>query len=265
MTYGTMTEPNSRKPTPTALAELRHGFLAPGKGHPVFLERRSLTSTLETLARHVQHGTILDVGCGVKPYEPLLAAPGDRWVGLDHPATLQGSYAERTMADLLADCRHVPFPDARFDTVICTQMLEHVPDPANVLVELARVLRPDGVLLLTAPMVWPLHEEPFDFFRYTQHGLRALLQRAGFEVAQEVQRGGGASALGQAFLDLHFARRRPSFHSKLYRQLLCRLVNQLCPWLDRVAPARRLALGWAIAARKPPSPAAFSPTAHAQQ
>lgn len=237
-------------PDSETLARLRQSFLEPSKGNPAYLERLSLVRALRELADLVEHGVILDLGCGVKPYEPLLARPGDRWLGVDNPPTMQGSYGTFTLADVFADCHHLPFADGYFDSVVCTQVLEHVADPERVLSEAARVLRPGGVLLLTAPMLWPLHEEPYDFFRYTQYGLRHLLGRAGLEVVREIQRGRGASALGQAILDLHFAHWQPSLPGKVYRQLLCRVVNQICTWLDRAAPARRLALGWAVAARK---------------
>jgi SAM-dependent methyltransferase len=244
------------------LARLRRGFLVPSKGQPAYLERLSLVRALRELADLLEHGVILDLGCGVKPYESLLARPGDRWVGVDNPPTMQGSYGRLTQADVFADCHQLPFADGYFDSVICTQVLEHVPEPERVLRETARVLRPGGVLILTAPMVWPLHEEPYDFFRYTRYGLRHLLGSAGLEVIREVQRGRGASALGQMLLDLHFARRSESLPGKVYRQLCCRVVNQLCLWLDRLPAARRLALGWAVAARKRPSAKATTETEH---
>lgn len=231
-------------------ARLHRTSLEPSLGDLAYLERQSLAVTLRALARHMRHGAILDLGCGIKPYQVLLAQPDDRWVGVDHPASMAGSYAGLTAADVLADGHALPFRDGEFDTVLCTQVLEHVANPAQVLTEAARVLKPGGTLILTAPMVWPLHEEPFDFFRYTQYGLRQLLTGAGLEVVEELQRGRGASALGQAFLDLHLGHRKPTFLNRAYKQCLCRMVNGVCSWLDRRAPARRLALGWAIAARK---------------
>lgn len=247
-----MNEKTPARPDPETLARLRRSIREPSRGHPAYLERRSLTRALQGLADLLEHGRILDLGCGMKPYEPLLARPGDRWVGVDHPVTMQGSYGVYTLADVFADCHQLPFADGHFDSVICTQVLEHVAEPERVLCEAARVLRPGGVLLLTAPMLWPLHEEPHDFFRYTRYGLRHLLARAGFTVEREIQRGGGAAALGQAFLDLHFARARLSLPGRVYQQLLCRAVNLVCSGLERVVPARRLALGWAVAARKKP-------------
>jgi SAM-dependent methyltransferase len=74
----------------------------------------------------------------------------------------------------------LPVDDATFDAIINTQVLEHVPEPASVLAELHRVLKPAGRLFITAPFVWYLHEEPYDYYRYTSHGLRHLLVSAGF-------------------------------------------------------------------------------------
>jgi hypothetical protein len=74
----------------------------------------------------------------------------------------------------------LPVPDEAYDAVLCTQVLEHVPNPDAVIAELFRVLRPGGRLYLTVPLAWELHEMPFDFYRYTPHGLATILGGAGF-------------------------------------------------------------------------------------
>lgn len=238
------------RPAPEQVVRLRRSFLEPPQGCPVYLERASLVNALRELAEVVEHGRILDLGCGMKPYEPLLGRPGDRWVGVDNPPSMAGSYGAFTLADAFADSHHLPFRDGVFDSVVCTQVLEHVAEPGRVLREAARVLRPGGVLVVTAPMLWPLHEEPFDYYRYTQHGLRHLLRQAGLEVLQEVQRGRAPAALGQALLDLLFGCGQSSRLRRLAQRVLCPAVNLACAWLDQLAPDRRLALGWAVAARK---------------
>lgn len=82
----------------------------------------------------------------------------------------------------LADLAALPFADATFAAALNIVTLEHVRDPARVIQELARVLGPGGRLLLIAPQEWEVHQSPHDYFRYTRHGLRYLLEQAGFRV-----------------------------------------------------------------------------------
>jgi SAM-dependent methyltransferase len=139
------------------------------------INRRS-ASRLAPLA----HGELLDIGCGTKPYEEMFRPFVSQYVGLEHPATRGG----REKVDVWGSADDLPFPDGSFDTVVALQVLEHCEDPAQVLAEAHRVLRPDGLVALTTPFLWPLHEAPRDFFRYTPYGLIHLLEQAGFEHAQ---------------------------------------------------------------------------------
>jgi SAM-dependent methyltransferase len=72
--------------------------------------------------------------------------------------------------------------EGRYDLVLLTQVLEHIPEPQVVLAEAHRVLTPGGELWLSAPLFYEEHETPHDFYRYTQYGLQHLLQSAGFTV-----------------------------------------------------------------------------------
>ncbi len=74
--------------------------------------------------------------------------------------------------------------DESYDVALCTQVLEHVPDPLAVLGELRRILKPGGTLYLSAPFFFAEHMQPYDYYRYTQFGLRWLLEQAGFEVCK---------------------------------------------------------------------------------
>ena len=122
---------------------------------------------------------VLDAGAGRAPYRSLFAHA--RYETADFLAVKDKKY---TAPDYVCDLAEIPVEDARFDHVILTQVLEHLPEPSRVLAELHRVLRPGGTLWLTAPLFYAEHERPYDFFRYTQFGLRRLLEGAGFEVLE---------------------------------------------------------------------------------
>ncbi len=148
--------------------------------NPFFFARRGLHAGLGELLPGLS-GEVLDVGCGRKPYRQLTRATRYVGVDIDTPAT-----RALAAADVYYDGRTLPFPDASFDAVLSSQVLEHVFTPAEFLREIHRVLRPGGVLLLATPFVWDEHEQPQDYGRYSSFGLKDLLQKNGFEV--EAQR-----------------------------------------------------------------------------
>ncbi|MBI4325301.1 MAG: class I SAM-dependent methyltransferase [Chloroflexi bacterium] len=228
-------------------------FLSPSRRTCYYLERITLLQAMQQLRREIRHGRILDVGCGLKPYDSLLTQSGDSYIGTDYPTTMVNSYQVATKADVFATCQSLPFAAESFDTVISTQVLEHVPQPRLLISEAHRVLKPGGILLISAPMTWPLHEEPYDFYRYTIYGLRHLLESARFKIIQEVRRGNTCATLGQLFLDVHLGGHQGGWLAwKAYSSLLGLIVNTACLLLDQLWPNPRLTLGLAIAARKKP-------------
>ena len=143
---------------------------------PFYFARRGLREALREFFPRLQ-GAVLDVGCGGKPYEAFL--PATRYVGLEIDSPRSRA---RGRADAYYDGGRFPFADGEFDGVLCSQVLEHVFTPAEFLAEVHRVLGPDGCLVLTVPFAWDEHEQPHDFARYSSFGLRAVLERAGFEI-----------------------------------------------------------------------------------
>jgi SAM-dependent methyltransferase len=87
-------------------------------------------------------------------------------------------------------------PSAAYDTVLCSEVLEHVARPDRALREIYRVLRPNGCLILSVPFLSRLHEEPHDYWRFTEHGLRTVASREGFTVRELERIGGPASFMG---------------------------------------------------------------------
>jgi len=178
--------------------ELSPVTLAPfpkGRGgfgtHRWFLGRR-LWRDLNEAARHI-HGCMLDLGCGYKPYEPLFASRVTKHLGFDLPQSLdfRGSKAQVT-----GSAAALPFADGSFDSVLCTQMLDDFPEPSVVLNEITRVLVPDGVLLLTVNQLYPVHDPPYDFYRFTRYGLEHQVTKAGLTVVEFRATGGQWMTIG---------------------------------------------------------------------
>ena len=158
--------------------------------HPSFWVLRRLRGAIRQSIPHFR-GRLLDAGCGMSPYRAMLEPHVAQYVGLEwHP---ESGYRGNN-ADLYGHVSRVPLGTGTMDAVLCTEVLEHVPDPDHVLGELGRVLRPGGTLILTAPFVFPIHEER-DYFRYTAQGFRALLDRQGFERVEVVPLGRAPTTL----------------------------------------------------------------------
>ena len=142
--------------------------------------RTYLRRFLERAAAEVGPGqVVLDAGAGRAQYRKLFAHA--QYETADFLAVAGKKYRR---PDYVCDLVAIPVPDARFDHVVCTQVLEHLPEPQRVVAELARVLKPGGTLWLSAPLFYAEHERPYDFFRYTRYGLRRLLEEPGFEVLE---------------------------------------------------------------------------------
>jgi SAM-dependent methyltransferase len=214
--------------------------------------------TLRPLSLHMQRAvaeevaprgtgqSVLDIGCFEKPYYPYFAPVSAEYVGLD---VVPGPHV-----DVVGPAERLPFPDAAFDVVVSTQMLEHCLDPGAVLAEAHRVLKPGGVLLLSTHGTAAYHPFPTDLWRWTQEGFVVLLERAGSWASIDVRGAGGTAAcfgyLIGFYLNLAFGSRR------LVRLPLVVLVNLLFGALDRVVPLHyphsfTLISNFFVVARKP--------------
>jgi SAM-dependent methyltransferase len=202
-----------------------HGFIG------VHLIERSIAILAPEL-----RGDFLDVGCGTQPYRPYFYHVGK--------ITACDFDAKRGDVDFACPADNVPLPDACMDSILCTEVLEHVPDPLAVWKEFHRLLRPGGRVLLTTPMYWPPHELPYDFFRYPEHGLRRLIDDSGFKLLSIIPRGGPLAFWGQATLHVW----QPFFRFGVLR----RHWNGIMLKLDRRSANPRLTLGWTVLAEKQP-------------
>jgi len=218
--------------------------------NPCKIERQSLLNVIILSANYAK-GTMLDIGCGTKPYESIFANRVSHHWGLDLPSTASKSYGDLTRTDIYANCLEIPIKSESVDTILSTEVLEHLPEPLKMLQEAHRSLKKGGYLILTAPMVWGLHEEPFDFFRYTQFGLQYLIEKAGFNIVTINARGGIFSVLGQIVLD-HIAVRcgKKGRVLNLFELIITYAINRIATFMDHLFPSGRITLGYFVIAQK---------------
>lgn len=152
-------------------------------------------------------GRVLDVGAGESPWKDLLPASVN-YVGVD--ADSSGEFGMRRKSDVIYyDGEKLPVDDDSFDHVLCTEVLEHVSDPAVFLTELKRVLRRGGTLILTVPWAARLHHLPHDYYRFTRFGLAAALVNAGFSSLSIEERGSDVAVIANKLVVLTMRLLRP--------------------------------------------------------
>ena len=199
-----------------------------------------------------QGALLLDAGAGEGQYKHLF--PHCTYVGTDF--ALGDPSWDYSKLDVVCDLARLPFLPCRFDAMLCTQVLEHVPEPARVLSELAQCLKPGGLLILTAPLTGEEHQQPYDFYRYTSYGLTYLLESAGFRVERLERLGGHLHLLALTvprvnnFLWPRWSRLMLFPLYLMSKLLLGAVLPLLLYHLDRCDKEKLLAMNLGVLARK---------------
>jgi SAM-dependent methyltransferase len=207
-------------------------YLFPGFNLGTIDKYYARSSILEAIRQHRQYlrGTLLDVGCGKMPYRGILLQPEgytEKYVGLDLDNPVAGTYAV-IKPDMVWDGRTIPLTGDCVDSVMLTEVLEHCFDPAMLLQETYRVLRKGGHVFITVPFLWPLHDMPYDEYRYTPFSLEKLLANAGYKNVQVNALGGWNASLGQM---LALWLNRSGLSSKMRRIIYSSFMKKAIAWL----------------------------------
>jgi SAM-dependent methyltransferase len=141
-------------------------------------------------------GVMLDFGCGSKPYKSLFNV--SRYVGLDFENP--GHSHTQEQIDFFYDGKKIPFEDKFFDSVFTSEVFEHVFNLPEIILEINRVMKPGGLILITCPFAISEHEVPVDFARYSSFGLRHLMIINGFEIVAQEKLGNSFEVMAQLYL-----------------------------------------------------------------
>ena len=227
-----------------------------------WLANHKIIRALEKVRGHAR-GSLLDVGCGTKAFAPVLSgdgassagASGTRltgYLGVDLPDSRFVGTGGQAGPDVHGRGEALPFRDASFDTVFGLSMLTYFPEPAALLDEARRVLRPGGTLILEFTQMAPLHDEPHDYFRFTRYGAAWLLRRAGFEPVEMIPVGGLWARVGLSTIAaLNRINRGPTrILTELPVRVLYIVLQVLFEMMDRVFFSEREVLAHLVVAKR---------------
>lgn len=189
------------------------------------MARQTLDARIGPVLRERARGRVLEVGARASPYREYIDA--ERYEVLD--------YLDREGVDHVADLHATGLPDDAFDTVVATEVFEHLYHPHWAADEVRRILKPGGWLIGSTRFSYPYHDQPHDYFRFTIHGLRYVLRE--FEEVEVIPLGNTLTAM----LDLLTTR------SRAWKPL--RLLGLLVS-TRKIRPDSRNPSGFIFSARK---------------
>jgi SAM-dependent methyltransferase len=140
-------------------------------------------------------GSLADLGCGNVPLYDVYKNHVTENICVDWPNTMHSNQ----FLDYECDLNNpLPIPAARFDTIIISEVLEHIANPEVIWAEMSRILKPGGKILLSVPFFYKIHEAPYDYYRYTEYALRHLAKKNGLDTVILLSFGG----LPEIFTDI---------------------------------------------------------------
>lgn len=196
---------------------------------------------------HYINGTVLDAG----------SSDGERYKNFfKFEKYLTLDIRSDSGADIIGSVENIPLESSSVDSIISTQVLEHVKNSQKAVAEFYRVLKSGGYCLVTVPQLNELHEEPNDYFRFTKFGLEEIFRSAGFKITLIDQRGGFWSA------NMQIKTRYTIDLFRLNKICLIRWILQpfillngilaiLFDFFDISNANRKHAIGWLIITQKP--------------
>jgi SAM-dependent methyltransferase len=169
-----------------------HKDFAPSLIHPFYIIRKFLLKNIQNYSGNM-YGKMMDFGCGSKPYKSFINV--SEYVGVDFEN--EGHPHVNEEIDVFYDGKNLPFENQYFDSVLCSEVLEHVFDINATLKEINRVMKNGSPILITCPFVWNEHEIPHDYARYSRFALEDILSKNNFEIIHFSKSGNFITAITQ--------------------------------------------------------------------
>ena len=210
---------------------------------------------MKNSAKNYAKGSMIDLGCGTKPYESIFHPFIDSYFGVDYQKTADFNYGEATKADLFADCTKTGLKGGSFDTLLSSQVMEHIYDTNSYLSECFRLLKNNGYGIFSIPFFWQLHSEPYDYYRFTQFSLEKLFSEKGFKIIEIRPMEGAYAALIQAkIVSIYIHNSNQNYLIRLFRKfqiyLWVPVLNFFALHFDRIFYNEKLCINYLLVVQK---------------
>ena len=197
-----------------------------------------LSTTKEVVFHIMPHvrGRVLDLGAGMAKYKEIIVKNAGNYVACDVKKTEN--------INTVCDVANLVFPPESFDTVISTQVFEHVDNPFTVIREIKKVLKTGGKAIITAPFMFPFHADPKDHFRFSREGLEEIFKSAGFEIVDSGIYGGFFMVISEM---IHLSWFNPY---KRKAGWLIAAIEKVAKFFDKIFPSKIIYANAFVVAKK---------------
>lgn len=211
----------------------------------------------EVVKKYNFQGTLLDVGCGNKPYKHLFGKITS-YLGIDFKKYSKNKTFTKEKPDIFFSTGYyktlrLPFRNSSFDNVVSFQVLEHHRNPQEMMREILRVCKKNGFILITMPLIWGLHEQPHDYFRFTENGFLELIKNNKYKILETRKQGSIFSAVSVLLNDYlaNFAMKsKAGYLITIIIYLPFILFSYLCLILDKIFRSENIFLNYLIVIKK---------------
>ena len=181
-------------------------------------------------------GRVLDLGAGMAKYEEIIKKNAIDYIACD--------VKKNDNIDTVCDVTNLVFSPESFDTIISTQVFEHVDNPFTVTREIKKVLKTGGNAIITAPFMFPFHADPKDNFRFSREGLEEIFKSAGFEIIDSGIYGGFFMVISEM---IHFSWFNP-YKRKSGRFIA--VIEKVAKFFDKIIPSKIIYANAFVVVRK---------------
>lgn len=197
-----------------------------------------LSTTKEVILHIMPHigGRVLDLGAGTAKYKEIIKKNATDYIACD--------FKKNENIDIVCDVENLVFPTESFDTVISTQVFEHIDNPFMVAQEIKKVLKTGGNAIITAPFMFPFHADPKDNFRFSREGLEEIFKSIGFEIIDSGTYGGFFMILSEM---VHFSWFNP-YENKSGKFFA--IIEKIAKFFDKIIPSKIIYANAFVVAKK---------------